>query len=152
RKVNMASSSSEKRVRDQVIRRNPGAQTRRPGAGGRRQGYVMPYLTGPVISRMGSVFTGLGGIQLLPPLGGLVLLLGRLVQRDQTLQGLGQANLARWRNLGRALLQPRVAGQEQWLGVGVLLLAQQRAAQHRLSVERVPGVGLRLFAEGEALA
>src|SRR5262249_42038105 len=113
------------------------------GPGTRRAGRSRPSLLG-----------GLGFLaELRAPLGGLGLVAGGLVELHQTPQGFLQADT--WnlrRGLRAALLQAVIALEEQRLGLGVLLLPQQRLAEHGLRVERRPVVRKFLFAEGEALA
>src|SRR5262245_26358679 len=91
-------------------------------------------------------------LQLLPPLHRFILLVPGVVELHQPLQRLGQACLDVRRDLGRALLQPVVTLQEQRLGLGVLLLAQEAPAELRPGIEGRPGVRLDLFPDGEALA
>src|SRR5687767_8533051 len=57
-----------------------------------------------------------------------------------------------WRYLVFTPLHSLVAGQEQRLGLGVVLLAQQAAAEQGLRVERLPGVRPVLLEECQALA
>src|SRR5262245_33916312 len=66
-------------------------------------------------------------LQFLTPLRRLGLVAAGVVELHQPLQGPGQAGLAVLWNLGLALVHPRVALRQKWLGVGVLLLAQERA-------------------------
>src|SRR5205807_281290 len=92
--------------------------------------------------------------ELLPPRGGLLFLSRRKVELDQPLQGCSQVDPARanlW-NLVFALVEPLVAGQQQRLSLGVLLLVEQGAAEHGLGVERRPGVGFLQHTDRQALA
>src|SRR5262249_52202502 len=69
-----------------------------------------------------------------PPFGSLVLLAPLLVRPDDTFGGLGEARPAgRW-DLGLAGLHALVARDDQRLGLGVLLLAQQAAAEQAAGV------------------
>src|SRR5262245_1576474 len=61
------------------------------------------------------------GLQLLPPLRGLVSFLQSVVELHQALQGVGEGDIALWWDLRPALLHALVARQEQRLGVGVHL-------------------------------
>ena len=70
----------------------------------------------------------------------------------QPLQRLGEAGLAFLRNLGSTLLHPLIALQEQRFGLVAFLLSVQRLAEHRPGIERRPGVGLLLLAEGQSFA
>ena len=76
---------------------------------------------------------------------------------DEAFQGFGQAGLALGGNLGLALFHSIVAGQEQRFGGGVVLLAEQAAAEQGLGVveivvSRGAGIGLGLLADQQALA
>jgi hypothetical protein len=63
---------------------------------------------------------------------GLVRLVRRGAQLDQPIKGLGKADLALRRDRLLPLFHCRVAGQQQWLGVGALLPAQQPALPRSL--------------------
>src|SRR5690242_14805345 len=84
------------------------------------------------------------------PQGGLVGLAPGVVKLHEPLESLGLGWLATRGNLRCALPHPFVACHQQWLGAGVLFLAEQTAAEQRLSVERGPVIGLYLFPNGEA--
>jgi len=90
--------------------------------------------------------------QFLPPVGGFLLFAECIVESHQALDRFGEADLALRRYGRRPLLHPLIAGQQQRFGVGVFLLAQQCPAEQRLRVERGPDIGLRLLADGQALA
>src|SRR5262249_32944989 len=87
-----------------------------------------------------------------PPFGGLVLLAPLLVKPDDTFGGVGETGPAGRGDPGRAGLQALVARDDQRLGLGVPLLAQQAAAEQAAGVEGGPLVGLDLLADGQALA
>src|SRR5262245_15165083 len=93
-----------------------------------------------------------GNIRVLRPLGPPLLHLVRLVRRrvqlDQPVEGFGQAPLV---HRPLPLLHALVALQEQRLGLGVLLLAQERPAEQRLGVELPPPVSWRLRPGSHAL-
>ena len=96
------------------------------------------------------------GLELLHPLGPPPLdLVGPVrhgVQFDQPVEGLGDADGGRkWRDRLLPLLHTLVTLQEQRLGVGVLLLAQQRPAELRPCVESGPDIRLSFLADGQAL-
>src|SRR2546423_1717563 len=91
-------------------------------------------------------------VELLPPLGGLLWPAPRVVEPDDPLQRFAQASLGLFGNLPLALLHLLVALQQQRLGVGVLLLAQQAGAQQALRVEGAPGVRLLLGPDRQAVA
>src|SRR5262245_23790370 len=69
-------------------------------------------------------------IQLFSPFGGLLRLARIVVELHQPLDGFAQAWLAELRDLGFALFHPFVALYQQRLGLVVLLVTQQAAAQH----------------------
>lgn len=85
------------------------------------------------------------------PLRRLVRLVRHGVQLDQPVEGFGDAGVRLRRDGLLAGLQPLEALEQQRLGVGVLLLAQQRPAEQRLRVERGPGVGLVPLADAKTL-
>src|SRR5262245_27690158 len=89
-----------------------------------------------VVSRLRLVVLG-GGLarKLGPLLRGLVGLAPLVIEPDDPLAGLGQMVLEWCGDLGRTLLQPLVAFDQEWLGLGVLLLAQQALAEQALAVE-----------------
>src|SRR5262249_53803159 len=95
------------------------------------------------------------GRRVLRPLGlpllHLIRLVGRSVQLDQPIEGLWDAEIPGTRDGLLASLHSFVALQQQRFGLGVLLLAQQRTAEHRLRIERAPNVRLQLLAKGHAL-
>ncbi len=94
-----------------------------------------------------------GGLrQLGPPFGRLVRLAPLLVKPDDTFAALRQARLAGRGNFGLAGLHALVARDDQRLGLRVLLLAQQAAAELAAGVEGAPLVGLDLLADGQAFA
>src|SRR5262249_31401845 len=97
----------------------------------------------------------LGGFPLRPflaPPGGLVRLVGRFVEPYQPLQRFAQADFGvRRGDLVLAFFHAFVTLHEQRLGVGVLLLAQERFAQQRLGVEGRPVIGLLGLAHLEAV-
>src|SRR5262249_53795360 len=84
---------------------------------------------------------------LLPPFLGLVFLPPGVVELNQPLQGLGQADLAVGRDLGRALLHSFVTLQEQWFGLGVLLLAQQTGTRQAQGMKARPTVREHLLSD-----
>src|SRR5262245_16885183 len=92
------------------------------------------------------------GLQLLPPLRGLGCVLQSVTELHQPLQAVSKEDSGLWWDLRLVLLQALVAGQQQRLGLGVLLLAQQRATEQGLGLERGPGVGLFLRADRQAVA
>ena len=100
----------------------------------------------PVVSRRPC------GFELLAPGCGFVGVVGGLVELDEPIEGFRQADLALCRHRLLALFHPFVAGQQERFGLDEVLLAQQCPAEQRLGVERRPGVGLRLLADGQALA
>ncbi len=75
-----------------------------------------------------------------------------VVELDEPLEGFGQAELVLWRDLRLTRLHPLVAADEQRFGLGVLLLAEQAAAELTAGVEGGPVVGFVLLADGQALA
>src|SRR5262249_24038977 len=80
-------------------------------------------------------------LKLAPPGGGLLRLGALVVQPDQRLERLDQAGIRLFRHLHLTLLHPLIALDEQRLGLGVLLLEQQRFAEQRLRAERRPRFG-----------
>src|SRR5262245_51037455 len=72
------------------------------------------------------------------PLRGLLGLGPLVIKSHDPLAGLGQMALERCGDLGLSLLQPLVASDQEWLGVGVFLLAQQARAEQALVVELWP--------------
>src|SRR5262249_29802090 len=96
-------------------------------------------------SVLGAALPGFHGALSLPRRGGHVLPRLRLVEGKEPLQRLGQAGTPDRRgDRITVLLEPRAPGQQQRLGVSVLFLTEQCAAQHRPGVERRPRIGLRL--------
>src|SRR5579875_303837 len=87
-----------------------------------------------------------------PPFLRLIWLVRGGGQLDQPVEGFGDAGFADFGDRLLALLHPLVALEQERLGRSVLLLAQERPAEHGHRVERVPGVRLRLLADGQALA
>src|SRR5262249_42934375 len=86
-----------------------------------------------------------------PPLLHLVRLVRRRVQLDQPVEGFGQPPLVPRLDRPLPLLHALVALQEQQLGLGVLLLAQQRPAEQRLGLECLPVGPEELRPGGHAL-
>src|SRR5262249_37217638 len=90
---------------------------------------------------------------LAPPRGG-ALVSPCLRQFDQPVEGFVQPARAprRGRHPRRPRPHPPVARAQQRLGLGVLLLPQQRAAEQRLGLERPPVSGRDLLPDRQALA
>ena len=89
-----------------------------------------------VVSRLRLVVLG-GELarKLRPPLRGLLGLAPVVIKPHDPLAGLGQIVLERCGDLGRVLLHPLVAFDQEWLGLVELLLAQQALAEQALAVE-----------------
>src|ERR1035441_7785851 len=111
----------------------------------------LPYR---LLLRGGGLLSGFGLVQLGQfhlPISGFVWLVRGLIELNQALKGFRE-NLMVITNIALALLYAFIAGQQQRLGFGVLLLAQQTFAQQDSSVERVPGIRNFLFADSQTLA
>jgi hypothetical protein len=73
--------------------------------------------------------------QLIAPFLGFAWVARGLAELHQALDGLGQPNLGRRRDLLLALLHALIALHKQRLGLGVLPLTHERFAQRRALVE-----------------
>ena len=76
----------------------------------------------------------------------------RLVELHQRLQGFLKPYLAVGRDLDLTLFHSLVTSEQQGLGLGIALLAQEAAAQDSPGVEGRPVVGRFFFSDSQALA
>ena len=81
----------------------------------------------------------------------LLRLLGRFVELHESFDRFGQEFLPWRRYPGLALFHPLVALPQERLGLGVLLLAQERSAQQAQGVIAQPVVGQLLLTDSQAL-
>lgn len=76
-------------------------------------------------------FGGLSGIKLFAPPGGFVGVVGGFVELDEAFEGFGEAGFCMGTDVGFALVHSLVAHDEERLGFGVLLQAEEGAAELR---------------------
>src|SRR5512147_2866504 len=88
--------------------------------------------------------------QLLFPPCSLLRSVRGLVKVDEVLKAFFEPRFGHGWNAGFPLLHALIAGDQQWLGFGVLLLAEESRPQEAPAVEREPMIGNLLFVDGQA--